>query len=232
MIRIRIPVLALMALAILLCGAPAAASDEGIMSQPGFLAGHPDLRWRMLGQEALERGRSDEAFNYFRRSALYADKASQAAVADMLWSGIGTSPNRPLAYAWIDLAAERGYEKLLIQRERFWAALTPDEQARALQMGESIYARYGDDVAKPRMDRQLRRARTQMTGSRVGHVGTMAITSALDLHGPNPVLNIGNLEATVDGSLYFADKYWDPAAYWIWQDAQWNAATVASTESP
>ncbi|MBN8727034.1 MAG: sel1 repeat family protein [Xanthomonadales bacterium] len=215
-------------MAVMLVGAPAHAVQGEITSHPGFLAGHPDLRWRALGHEALEARRAEQAFDHFRRSALYADKASQAAVAEMLWSGIGTRQDRPLAYAWMDVAAERGYEKLLIQRERYWAALTPEQQATAIQVGEDVYARYGDDVAKPRMENELRRARSQVTGSRVGRVGTLTVPGALDLHGTKSVLNVGSLGSVTDGSLYFAEKYWEPAAYWEWQDAQWRPADAAS----
>ena len=109
--------------------------DELVMSSEGFLSSHPDLRWRGEGLEALQEDRAGEAFDYFKRAAKYADKPSQAMVAEMLWTGTGTPMDRPLAYAWMDVAAERAYIPFLAKREQYWNALSEAEQARALEVG-------------------------------------------------------------------------------------------------
>ncbi|HGM5925234.1 TPA: hypothetical protein ACKP5H_003249 [Stenotrophomonas maltophilia] len=56
----------------------------------------------------------------------------------MLWNGQGGPADRALGYAWMDLAAERGTEWLVAQRERFWEALSPDERERAVREGRSL----------------------------------------------------------------------------------------------
>ena len=89
----------------------ACAQHEDVTQNSGFIKAHPDMYWHALGQRALKRNRLGEAFYDFRRSARYADKASQVAVAAMLWNGWGVAKDRPLAYAWADLAAERGYNR-------------------------------------------------------------------------------------------------------------------------
>ena len=67
----------------------ACAQHEDVTQNSGFIQLHPDMYWHALGQRALKRNRLGEAFSDFRRSARYADKASQAVVAAMLWNGWG-----------------------------------------------------------------------------------------------------------------------------------------------
>src|SRR5690606_21961142 len=132
--------------------------DQAVMSSSGFLAAHPDLRWRGEGLAAFEEGRTGEALTYFKRAARYADKPSQAMVAEMLWTGTGTPQDRPLAYAWMDVAAERAYIPFLSKREEYWNALSEAERAQALEAGAAVYDEYRDGVAKERLERLLRRA--------------------------------------------------------------------------
>lgn len=208
----------LVAASLLLVVAPSPASElppEGdplVVNSAGFLAYHPDLRFRQLGLEAWEQGRHDEAMTYFRRAARFGDKPAQGMVAEMLWNGEGVAQDRPLAYAWMDLAAERGYRRMLIRREVFWEALGEDERARAISEGERLYAEYGDAAAKPRLEARLRQGRRNATGSRTGMTGNLRITI------PTP-----SGEVTIDGSQYFDAKYWDPDEYWAWQDHSWTA---------
>src|SRR3546814_9279963 len=69
-------------------------------------------------------------------------------VAEMLWNGDGVERDRALAYAWMDLAAERGYAGFLGLRERYWSALDEAGRARALEAGQEVYAHYGDAAAR------------------------------------------------------------------------------------
>ena len=186
--------------------------DELVMSSEGFLSSHPDLRWRGEGLEALQEDRAGEAFDYFKRAAKYADKPSQAMVAEMLWTGTGTPMDRPLAYAWMDVAAERAYIPFLAKREKYWNALSEAEQARALEVGAPVFDEYKDAVAKERLERLLRRAKRNVTGSRTGHVGSLQIMI------PGP----GGLMMQVDGATYYDDQYWEPEHYWAWQDSVWK----------
>lgn len=177
-----------------------------------FLAAHPDVKFRMLGLEALEEGEPEQAFQAFQRAARFADKPSQAMVADMLWNGTGAARDRALAYAWMDLAAERGYTTFVAKREKYWSGLDEAERKRSLREGLAIYAEFGDDVAKPRLTRLLERERRKMTGSRVGFVGNLII----QIPGPAGWMTIG-------GDTYYADRYWKPQEYFAWQDRVWSA---------
>lgn len=191
----------------------AQVDEELVINSESFLAAHPDLQNRHRGMEAYEEGRHDSAMSYFRRAARYADKPSQAMIAEMLWNGEGGVRDRALAYAWMDLAAERGYPGFTIIRERYWAELDEDQRQEAITRGEEVYAEYGDDVAQPRIASVLRRERRRTTGSRVGFVGALAV------YIPGP----GGMMQSIDGSRFYDRKFWDPELYQAWHDAVWMA---------
>ncbi len=194
---------------------PPDPTADPLMITAGFLSWHPDLRFRLLGLEAINQDKHADAFKFFQRAAFYADKPSQGMVAEMLWNGQGVTKDRALAYAWMDLAAERGYAGFLGLRERYWGALDADEQARALQAGQEIYARYGDAAAKPRIATQLRRGRKEVTGSRTGFAGN------LQIYVPGP----GGYQQ-IDGSKFYDPRYWDPDKYQQWHDTIWRTPRV------
>lgn len=187
--------------------------DALILGSSGFLAAHPDLLNRSRGWAAYEKGEHAEAMRWFKMAARYADKPSQGMVAELLWSGEGIDTDRALAYIWMDLAAERGYPNFVARREALWDALDAAEQAQVAERGQAVYAEFGDEVAKPRIAAVLRRERARTTGSRVGFVGNLRI----EIPGP------GGIMQSIDGSQYYADKYWDPDQYQAWHDAAWQA---------
>ncbi len=146
----------------------------------------------------------------FLRAARYADKPSQAMIAQMLWNGDGVPVDRVMAYVWADLAAERGYPAFIATREKFWSELNADQRRAAVAKGQAIFDEYADDVAKRREDKALLLARRQITGSRTGHVGTLVVRQY--------VRETNNVQRT-DGAIFYADKYWKPELYWEWQDS-------------
>lgn len=188
---------------------PADAYETIVLQSHEFLVYHPDLRFRGLGMQARERGRHEEARNDFRNAARYGDKLSQAALADMLWNGQGGPADRALGYAWMDLAAERGTEWLVVQRERFWEALSADERERAVREGRALYAEFGDPAATPRLERELRAGSMRQTGSRAGWNGAMRSQGR------------GDAGARVlQPEKHQLARYWDPVAYRQWQDEE------------
>lgn len=227
-----------LATALLLTALPAApvfaqaadgAEDRLIMSTSGFLSGHPDLRHRLAGLEAYRNGELEEAFTRFKRAARYADKPSQAMVAEMLWEGRGVAQDKALAYAWMDLAAERRYPMMLAKRERYWNELGEADRARAIEQGAGVYAEYGDEIARKRLASELRKAKRNTTGSRVGAVGALTIVI------PTPAGG-----RVVDGSTFYAEKFWDVDQYLQWHDDDWtynaegtvDVGEVMTTDSP
>lgn len=194
---------------------PSDPTTDPLVLSAGFLTAHPDLRYRLLGLEEMKQGKFEDAFRFFRRAAFYADKPSQGMVAEMLWNGRGIERNPPLAYAWMDLAAERGYAGFLGLRERYWNALTAEQRSQALAQGQEIYATYGDAAAQPRLAVVLRRERRRLTGSRTGFAGNVQI------YVPGP----GGFEQ-IDGTKFYDERYWDPKQYQAWHDSIWMKPRV------
>lgn len=197
-----------------------AATDDPLedprLHAPGFLYGHPDLKHRKNGLDNRDSGHDAAAFLQFQQAARYGDKPSQAVVAEMLWEGKGTDQDRPLAYVWIDLAAERGYRGFMALRERYWAALDENERARAIERGPRVFDQYADSVARPRLARVMRRVRNASTGSRTGMQTSMRMYA-----GPP------GSEQIDDGYLH-ADRFWNPDSYQAMMDRAWSKRRIGS----
>ena len=199
--------------------APPDPTSDSLMITAGFLTHHPDMKYRLLGLDAYKKRHYDDAMRFFRRASFYADKPSQGMVAEMLWNGEGAAKDRALAYAWMDLAAERGYQGFVGLRERYWKAMDDSERQRALSEGPAIYARFGDAAAQPRYEAQLRRGRMQITGSRTGFAGNVQII----IPGPSG-------EQSIDGSKFYDERYWDAKKYWAYTDQVWAKPRIGRVE--
>lgn len=197
----------------------------------GFANDHADLYFRRNALAAIESGHHGRAMHLLRKAAFYSDKPAQALMGEILWNGShGQRQDRAAAYAWMDLAAERGYPELLEVRENYWHALGPAEQDRALSIGQQLYARYGDDVAKPRLAQQLRRQLRNVTGSRTGF-GTNTNIIAMFANGSSSrrAQDSPSLEADamipvsiISGSKFYAQNLWRPDQYFQHQDLSWK----------
>jgi hypothetical protein len=141
--------------------------------------GRPNEEARLSGLKAMKTGHQLEAVKQFERAAYFADKYSQHYLSLLNWHGDGIPQDRVQAYIWSDLAAERGSKRLLLIREKMWGQLTATQQQEAVERGVGFYAKYGDEVAQPRAESQIRHYARDMTGSRVGYRNQqLAITGA------------------------------------------------------
>lgn len=189
--------------------------------------GHPNEEWRLRGLKSYLSGHYDEAIVKFERAASFADKHSQHYLSLIYWHGQGVPLDRVRAYIWSDLAAERGSRKLLAIREKMWAELTPQQQQQAVAEGGEYYANYGDEVARPRAEAEIRRFATRMTGSRVGFQNQkMDVVNGGPINGSFGNATPGMLAASVmvvgstpGEKLYAADRT-RVDAYWIAQDRE------------
>lgn len=187
-------------------------------------SGHPNELARWHGMWTYDNGHVDEARRYFERAAFYGDKLSQHFLTLIYWNGDGVERDPVMAYIWADLAAERGNDELLLRmRERIWTELSPQEQQRAVALGQDYYARYGDAVAIKRGNTEMRRFMRTQTGSRVG-----LLTSKLDISMGKPDLwagggrsNFGPVGAM--GTDFYADSRTRPDAYWKSEDTDLRA---------
>ena len=131
--------------------------------------GKPNEEYRLHGLKAYQQRNYPDAVRRFELAALHADKYSQHYLSLMHWHGAGVPVDPVQGYIWADLAAERGSKRLLAIREKMWAGLTPSQQAEVETRGAGFYARYGDEVAQPRVEGVIRAFARDMTGSRVGY---------------------------------------------------------------
>ena len=181
---------------------------DDVLIAGGFLNGHPDLRFRNSGLLAYGSKDYPAAFEQFKQAAYYSDKPSQAVIGEMYWDGIGVPQDRVLGMIWMDLAAERSYSFFSRKRDYYWNLLSEAERAKAIAMAPSIHREYADDVAWKRLERELRRARGKMTGSRGGSTA-------------NPVQIIVPGYGSIDSSRFYDPQFWDPKQYREWQDTYW-----------
>jgi hypothetical protein len=190
---------------------PAQGADARSLEYELALRGHPDLQYRMYGVERYRRGEYDVAMTLLRHAARFGDKPSQGLIAEMYAAGQGVPTDMALAYAWMDLAAERGYRDFVVRRERYWARMSEAERAHAVEQGQAIYAEFGDDVAKPRFADQLRKASKEGVGSRTGFAGNARVTVPSTFG-----------DQTFDATQLRSMSYWDAKKYWALQDALWK----------
>lgn len=198
-----------------------AADNEDILTSRPFLAHHPDLAGRLEGMRAYEQRDYSGAMEHFLDAARYGDKLSQAMVSQMHRLGQGVPADLVSAYAWMDLAAERGYSLLVVEREKLWSRLDGGQRQSAVRKGVEIDREYGDAAAKPRMKRILMRATRSRTGSRLGAVGTMRVHAGMAGGAGNSSVRARTSSYGTGDQLY-ASKYWKPAEYWAWQDEKWR----------
>ena len=195
-------------------GIPAPVAEgrdvQDTMASKTYLDAHPDLKFRVEGLLALEEGRFDDARAHFIRAASYADKPSQAILAELAWRGVGQPADRVLGYVWSDIAAERGYPAFVAQRERYWSQLSADEQGRAIEAGQPLMAEHGDAAAKPRIARHLRLARRYMLSGRPRKDVTVVV--------PSP----SGQQMVIRGHDFYANRFWDPEDYQTWVDSTWS----------
>ena len=190
---------------------------EEMMANPMIVNQHPDLRYRDLAMAAYKHGDKARALRMFMRAGAFADKPSQAAVANMYWEGVGTPVDRPRAYAWMDLASSRGYRRFIAQREYYWSQLSEAERAQALRVGQEILVEYDDKVALYRLYMELEYVRRNVTGSRVGSIGWGTIQGAGVTSAYNP-----NAPSWMTLDQFYRSSVWNIDSYTKMKDLQWK----------
>ena len=99
--------------------------------------------------------------------------------------------------------------------ERYWQALTEAERAQALRIGRQLYARFGDEVAQPRLARRLKRHQPKMLG-------------ALGLRPIKLLTEKGVVK--VSRTVYYDRNYWTPERYIAWTDKVWQKEPTGEVE--
>lgn len=216
--RILLVLLSCSPLAAVADDAPIEGGDLEVMQTQAFLNAHPDMKYRTEGWQAYAEGDFAQARTLLEKAASYGDKPAQALLAEMAWKGQGQPVDRALAYAWADLAAERGYRLFVAQRENYWRQLDAGERERAVEIGQPMLATYADEVATRKLDSHLLRERFSSANWRR--------RKALDLVVPGP----DGLRMVIRGHAFYQDKFWEPTKYREWIDAVWTDPPKTNVE--
>ena len=173
--------------------------------------GHPDLFGQYTGWRLYADHDYVGAIKYFTMGAYYADKVSQLCLGLIYLNGNGVPADPVKAWAWLSLAAERGYPEFVATRDRVWSQLDAAQRTQAEAAVKTLAATYGDAVAQPRMLAALRMALSQRTGSRTGFDAGAYMPNS----GPTLTPDPDNLRSR---------WYWDPRKYFAGRGAQWKGS--------
>ena len=180
--------------------------------------GHPDLFGRFTGMRCFADHDYTCALKYFKFGAYYADKFSQMAIGLMYVNGNGVARNPVTAWAWLALAASRGYPGFVATRERIGRQLAPAQRAQAQAQLARLDKTYGDKVAEPRMLADMRLALMNMTGSHTGYDA-----GVITIPGPGYTEGAPTLTPLGFGNPLRDKWYWTPSReYFAQRDAQWG----------
>jgi TPR repeat protein len=171
---------------------------QPLQGDSGFLAGHPDMDYRLRGAALDRKQQPASAFKEYRRAAYYGDKPSQARIGEMYWNGEGVGKDPVQGFLWMALAAERGQRELSLLKLFYWQHLDPAQQARARELAPAMLEEYGDEAAKRRLGLAMRREQHRTAGGLLGYNASS---------GP---LSMSN---GIDPELFFAEAYWKPEQY-------------------
>jgi len=149
------------------------------LSYRDYAENAPGTHFLERGNRFFEQQDYAAAARYYRLAAHWADKLAQFNLGILYVNGDGVARDPLRGWAWIRLAAERGYPKYARVANDLWARFDA-EQRRAAQaiVDEELEPEYGDAVAIERTVREMRREREQAVGggSRVGVNRTLYVT--------------------------------------------------------
>ncbi|MBB1062028.1 sel1 repeat family protein [Marilutibacter spongiae] len=176
--------------------------------------GHPNELWRIRAMMALKRGDVDGGLERLRMAARYADKLSQHSLALMYWHGVGVQADRARAWAWNDLAAERGYPSLEQSRTAMWSKMSEDERQRGAALRAELAVDYADAVAQPRMELALSQAKKSITGSHLGStINQVQVGST-------------SMRRVAHQDSYYAPQRWNAEEYWQGEARVWKGKVI------
>lgn len=155
-------------LVLALLAAPSWLHAQSIAALPGHYFHH-------MGELAYKREDYRNAQTLFERSAHWGDKLSQFNLGVIHYQGQGVPVNKPLAWAWFAVSAERRYARMEKTASVVWQELNATDRVEAERLYQDLIARYGDAVAVPRAERRMERERRNATGSRTGMVGNLVV---------------------------------------------------------
>jgi TPR repeat protein len=108
-----------------------------------------------LGSVAYGQHNYQQSLRFFKTAASWASKPAQYVLGVMALNGDHQPTNRPLALAWLSLAAERANSRFKQAYDEAYAASTPDERQASQRLLASMTT-YADATAAVRAEHRYR----------------------------------------------------------------------------
>ncbi|RDS80738.1 hypothetical protein DWU98_12320 [Dyella monticola] len=142
---------------------PSSSSSDYVPSDADLAAAHcvigeerflPGDYYYCLGGLAYGQHRYSESVHFFTTAASWASKPAQYVLGVMALNGDHQSRNRPLALAWLTLAAERSDSRFRAPYEQLYRASSHAERLAADALLEKMRPVYADVTAAARAEQR------------------------------------------------------------------------------
>jgi len=174
-------------------------AGSSLMTIDNYAINTPSWTHMVEGLRSYRNGEFKRAFGRFRLASNWANKHAQAWIGWMYTLGQGVEKDVPRAYAWLTLAAERGYPTFVADVEALSDAMSREELAHGeLILNQELLPQLGDEVAVRRTSREMWSERMKVSGSRVGYTGRLQVVDHSDL-------------GTFYGGAFYAADRWNLA---------------------
>lgn len=159
----------------------------------------PSTESLVRATDAYRAGQFGRAMDHYLGAARWADKFAQYNIGIMHLRGEGVEFNPVRGWAWLEVAAERGYPQFRQSADALWDLFNEEErQAARTIFEEEIAPRYGDETTFQRTEREMRFRKGDATGSRLGSRGMLQMLRVYETQ-----------DTQRDGVEYFAPEKWD-----------------------
>ncbi len=172
-----------------LADAKTAKSDQGLadLQQTNCPAGLerfvPGSYYYCVGVRDLARNEPENGAAMLKTAAGWGNKSAQYLLGVSYYRGAGLPMDRAQGLAWLELAAERKDPTYIAALQEAMREATPDEQAKASTLWQSMVSTYGDSHAARRAERRYRHERdvlmqNEVYGSKVCIAGITSVDVA------------------------------------------------------
>jgi len=166
----------------------AATREMGTAQDTPEADARPGEYYFLRGARAFQKKDYEFAIQMYEVAASWAFKPAEYNLAVMYARGQGIPADLPRGMAWMALAAERNEQHYVDAREAVYAEMTKEQFEQANVIWRELKRTYGDEVALRRAKVRWAEVRARATGSHVGAVGNMVVSSpgAGTGHASNP----------------------------------------------
>lgn len=155
----------------------AAAREIGTAQDTPEADARPGEYYFLQGAHAFQKKDYEFAIQMYQVAASWAYKPAEYNLGVMYARGQGVPADLPRGMAWMALAAERNEQRYVDAREAVYAEVTKEQFEQANAIWRELKKTYGDEVALRRAKARWAEIRAHVTGSHVGSVGNLEVSS-------------------------------------------------------